>query len=239
MADGGAQAGMTKADATAGGEASAVKRALAALREAKAKIAALENAARAPIAVIGMGCRFPGAEDPEAFWQLLAEGRDAVGPLPPGRWDREAWYDPDPEVPGRTYVDRAGWIDLPDGLDATFFGITPKEARTLDPQQRLTLEVAWESLEHAGIRPSSLQGSRAGVYMGVSSDDYMRLAARDPDSIDAYLTTGNVHSVVSGRLSYILGLTGPSVSVDTACSSALVAVAQAISALRAGDCDLA
>lgn len=221
------------------GGTSPVKQALAALREAKARIAALEAERGEAIAVVGLACRYPGAPDAEAFWRLLDEGRDATREVPPGRWDVAAWYDEDPDAPGRTYVKRGGFLDDIEGFDAAFFGITPREALSMDPQQRMLLEVGWEALENAGIAPGSLNGAAGGVFVGMSCDDHTRLAMRDPAQIDGYTATGNIFSTASGRLSYTLGLTGPSVSLDTACSSSLVAVHQAIQALRQRDCDFA
>ncbi|MEG9518169.1 SDR family NAD(P)-dependent oxidoreductase [Saccharopolyspora indica] len=182
-------------------------------------------APREPIAVLGIGCRLPGEIDsPEQFWDLLATGRDAVGPRPAGRAG--------PDEP-------AGYLDDVAGFDADFFGITPREAAVMDPQQRILLEVAWSALEHAGIAPGSLRGSRTGVFAGVSSAEYGALAMADPDQVDAWSGTGAAVSVLANRLSYLLDLRGPSVVVDTACSSSLVAVHQALVSLQRGECDLA
>lgn len=194
-----------------------------------------------PIAIIGMGCRFPGqANTPEAFWQLLRAGVDAVTEIPPDRWDMDAYYDPDPAVPGKIYTRAAGCLDQIDGFDAPFFAITPREAVSMDPQQRLVLEVSWEALEQAGIAPDSLSGSQTGVFLGICSNDYlMRLTTRDVTEIDAYMATGNHYSVNAGRISYVLGLQGPSLAVDTACSSSLVALHLACQSLRNGESTLA
>ncbi|MBI5722129.1 MAG: SDR family NAD(P)-dependent oxidoreductase [Burkholderiales bacterium] len=198
-------------------------------------------ATREPIAVVGLGCRFPGgADDPAAYWQLLVEGRDAIREVPPDRWDIDAWFDADADAPGRMSVRTGGFLDRVDGFDASFFGISPREAQTMDPQQRLMLEVVWEALEHAGIAPSSLAGSSTGVFVGVCNSDHSdRVVARGIDTIDAYLASGNAHSVVSGRVAYFLGLKGPALSIDTACSSSLVALHVAVQSLRAGEVRLA
>lgn len=216
-------------------------RALAAIDGLQAKLAEAEQAVREPIAIVGLGCRFPGGADtPQAFWQLLTDQRDGIGPVPADRWDAEAWYDPDPDRPGRTVSREGGFVGAPADFDADFFGISAKEAATLDPQQRLLLEVGWEALEHAGIVPGTLAGSPAGVFVGISSNDYANLLLqRPPEAIDAYLATGNSHSVAAGRLSYYFGFNGPSMIVDTACSSSLVAVHLACQALRAGEANLA
>jgi 3-oxoacyl-[acyl-carrier-protein] synthase II len=219
---------------------SPTKRALLALQQMQAKLDELEYARREPIAVVGMGCRWPGAEHPEAFWRLLQMRRDAIGPVPEDRWDLEKYYDADPDAPGQMPHREGGF--LPDlwGFDASFFRIAPREAVSLDPQQRLLLEVSWEALEQGGWAADRLVGSRTGVYMGICSIDYwQRLLNQTPSEIDAYLATGNTHSMAAGRLSYILGLTGPSLAIDTACSSALVAVHSACQSLRSGECDLA
>jgi len=200
-----------------------------------------------PIAVVGMGCRFPGAASPEAYWELLHDGVDAVGPVPYDRWDSEAWYDPTPATPGRTVARTGGFLD-PDVHDLTqfepdFFGISPREADALDPQQRLLMEVAWEALERAGIAPDSLAGSATGVFVGIGRSEYWdRL--RDPSAAegsDSYPWggTGNESSFAAGRLSHTLGLRGPAMAVNTACSSSLVAAHLAVRALRSGEASLA
>jgi acyl transferase domain-containing protein/acyl carrier protein len=221
---------------------SPLKRAFLALEAAQARVAALEAAAREPIAIIGLGCRVPGgANDAESFWRLMRDGVDAIGPLPADRWDTEALYDPDPETPGRIAARAGGFLGAVDGFDAGFFGIAPREAQGMDPQQRLLLEVAWEALENAGQAPDRLEGTRTGVYVGVTASDYayMQLMSGDRALLDAHFTSGIAHSIHSGRLSYLLGLQGPSLTLDTACSSSLVAVHQACQALRTGDCRMA
>ncbi|MFE7620315.1 acyltransferase domain-containing protein, partial [Streptomyces sp. NPDC057496] len=191
-----------------------------------------------PIAIVSMACRLPGGIDtPEAFWELLASGGDAVGGLP-SRWDGLGVYDPDPEAVGKSYAREGGFIDDVEGFDASFFGISPREALSMDPQQRLVLEASWEALERAGIRPDALTGSSTGVYLGAMTSDYGH-QGHDLDALDGYTSTGYASSVVSGRVSYALGLQGPAVTVDTACSSSLVAMHLAATALRQGECELA
>ena len=194
-----------------------------------------------PIAIVGIGCRFPGgASDPQSFWDLLAEGRDTISEVPGDRWDIDALFDPDPDAPGRICVRNGGFLDKVDEFDPTFFGITPREALTMDPQQRLLLEVTWEALENGGIPAERLVGTPTGVFIGIcNSDHYQRLVHRGANMIDAYLASGNAHSVAAGRISYCLGLQGPSLAVDTACSSSLVALHLACKSLRSGETNMA
>ena len=196
-----------------------------------------------PVAIVGIGCRFPGgANDPHSFWKLLREGRDATRELPEGRWDRARWFDRNPEVEGKLYVDRGGYLDDDPGLfDAEFFGVSPREASTMDPQQRLLLCVAWEALEDAQIPPDSLRESETGVYVGLMTNDYARLSVENETALHEglYLGGGTGISFPAGRLSYTLGAQGPSMVVATACSSSLVAAHLAANALRAGECSLA
>src|SRR5262245_4393610 len=210
--------------------------------EMKAELDSLKESRSEPIAVIGVGCCFPGkADSPEAFWRLLCDGVDAISEVPSERWDKEAFYDPDPDSPGKMYCWHGGFLDGIDQFDPSFFDISPREAVNIDPQQRLLLEVSWEALEHAGIAAIRLSGSQTGVFIGVSLDDYARIQVwkGDPESLNAYTGTGSTLSCVAGRLSYILGLQGPSLALDTACSSSLVAVHLACQSLRDRECDLA
>jgi acyl transferase domain-containing protein/NADPH:quinone reductase-like Zn-dependent oxidoreductase/NAD(P)-dependent dehydrogenase (short-subunit alcohol dehydrogenase family)/SAM-dependent methyltransferase/acyl carrier protein len=216
-----------------------LQRAFLALEEARTRVAALEARGREPIAVVGLGLRTPGGvRDADAFWRLLAEGVDATGEIPDGRWDHARYYDPDPERPGCIATRRGGFLDAIDRFDAGFFGISPREADRMDPQQRLLLTVAWEALEHAGQDPLGLEESRTGVYVGVTGSDYayLQLADQAGGSLDAHFASGIAHSIVSGRISYLLGLRGPSLTIDTACSSSLVAIHLAMQGLRAGEC---
>ncbi|GMV92676.1 MAG: hypothetical protein AMXMBFR82_24540 [Candidatus Hydrogenedentota bacterium] len=192
-----------------------------------------------PVAIVGIGCRFPGADGPGEFWSLLTNGADAVADVPADRWDNDAYYDPTPGTPGKMYTTKGGFLDRVDLFDANFFGISPREAARMDPQQRLVLEIAWAALENANIAPDTLSGSATGVFMGISANDYARVQNSNPELIDAYAGTGNAHSLAANRLSYFLDLRGPSFAIDTACSSSLVAVHQAVQSLRAGECTLA
>jgi acyl transferase domain-containing protein len=223
-------------------ELSTLKRAFLKIEEMQAKLDGMERAKREPLAVVGMACRFPGgANDPEAFWQLLREGKEAISEMPGDRWEMDAYFDPDPNKPGKIYTRWGAFLDQVDKFDPQFFGISPREAVKMDPQQRLLLEVSWEALENAGIAPDKLSGSRTGVFVGICTTDYLQLQVKqnDPAAFDAYYGSGVGHSIASGRLSYILGLQGPSISLDTACSSSLVAVHLASQSLRSGECRMA
>lgn len=193
-----------------------------------------------PIAIIAVSCRFPGAPNPEAFWELLSGGVDAIREVPEDRFDIDEFYDPDPEAPGKTYTRCGGFLDGVDGFDPEFFGISPREAVWIEPQQRLILETVWEGLERAGLSPAKLRGSRTGIFTGVAANEYAHLlSAESIDKIEPHFITGNALNAISGRAAFALGLEGPAVAVDTACSSTLVAVHQACQALHSGDCDLA
>jgi len=191
------------------------------------------------IAIIGLGCRFPGTDGPEEFWQFLRNGEDGISEVPAKRWDLQAFYDPNQDTPGKMNTRWGGFLAQVDQFDPYFFGISPREASRMDPQQRLLLEVAWEALEHAGLAPDKLSGSQTGVFVGISSNDYSHLQYSDPRYIDAYAGTGNAHSIAANRLSYVLDLRGPSMAVDTACSSSLLAVHLACQSIRNGECNLA
>jgi 4-hydroxyphenylalkanoate synthase len=191
-----------------------------------------------PVAIVGMGCRFPGGVVcPQGLWELVAEGRDVVSEFPTDRgWDVEGLFDPDPDVLGKTYTRWGGFVGDVAGFDAGFFGIAPGEASAMDPQQRLMLECSWEALEHAGIDPTSLRGSATGVFTGIFAQSY---GSGGTEGLEGYGLTGSASSVASGRVAYVLGLHGPAVSMDTACSSSLVAMHSAVQSLRSGECDLA
>ncbi len=193
-----------------------------------------------PIAVVGIGCRFPGGvSGPDAYWKLVSEGVDAISEIPADRWDAEEFYDPDTFAPGRMASKWGGFISDVSGFDAEFFGISPREAEAMDPQQRLMLEVAWEALEHANISPEQLAGIRGAVMMGVYYTEYQGISAANPDNIDAYSATGNAHAVAVGRIAYLLGLRGPAMAVDSACSSSLVTIHLACQSLRLRESDIA
>ncbi len=194
-----------------------------------------------PIAVIGMACRLPGGvETPEEFWKLLAGGVDAIELVPRDRWDADAVYDPLPATPGKTNTRWGGFVRHIDEFDAGFFGISPREAVGMDPQQRMLLEITWEALERAGVRPEALNGTATGVFAGLSTSDYASLLSEQPDgAFDAYSGSGIARSVAVGRLSYFLGLKGPNLAVDTACSSSAVAIHLACQSLRQKECSLA
>ncbi|MDI3284906.1 type I polyketide synthase [Polyangium sp. 15x6] len=223
------QRGQTPSDPTP------LQRAIAALEKMKARLDAVERASNEPLAVVGMGCRFPGGgEGPEAFWQVLANGVDAVREIPATRWPSTAMPAHRPEVRWAALLDDVA------GFDPSFFGISPREAESLDPQQRMLLEVTWEALEDAAQRPDLIMGSQTGIFLGICSTDYQQaVVAALAGRYDAYCTTGNMFSTAAGRLAFFLGAQGPTISMDTACSSSLVAMAQACQSLRARDCDLA
>ncbi|MEW2475411.1 type I polyketide synthase [Micromonospora gifhornensis] len=193
-----------------------------------------------PIAIVGMACRFAGGIDsPDAFWEMLCDGRDAVGDLPAGRWDWYAQQGREHATAVRSATSRGAFLDDIAGFDADFFGVTPREAALMDPQQRMVLELAWEALEHAGIPPGQLAGTDTGVYVGVGADDYGRRMLEDLPRIEAWTGVGGGYCGVANRVSYLLDLRGPSMVLDTACSSSLVAVHLAAQALRNGECPVA
>ena len=193
-----------------------------------------------PVAIVGIGCRLPGgANDAASFWSLLMEGRSGIRDVPPDRWDVNRYYDPDPAAAGTMVMRRGGFIDTLATFDAAFWGISPREALRMDPQQRWLLEVAWEAIEDAGTAPSRLRGRRVGVFVGISGNDYGGLQLRKAEDVDAYTNSGSTASIAANRVSYLLDLRGPSLSIDTACSSALVAVAAACENIWSGNCEAA
>ncbi|NJK50439.1 acyltransferase domain-containing protein [Candidatus Gracilibacteria bacterium] len=221
---------------------SPIKRALKALEDMQAKLDAVEYARREPIAIVGMGCRFPGgANDPEAYWRMLRDGIDAIAEVPLERWDNREYYDRDPDALGKICTREGGFLDRVDGFDAEFFGISAREAKSMDPQQRLLLEVSWEAIENSAQSPQQLSNSATGVFVGIYINDYSKAIAKDgdPTQIDAFCAAGTSLSVAAGRLSYFFGLKGPSMVIDTSCSSSLITVHLACQSLRLRECDRA
>jgi len=218
---------------------SILRNALEAIDSLQTRLDTIERDRQEPIAIVGLSCRFPGAPDEEAYWQLLQQGKNAVREVPDDRWDKQAFFHPDPTTPGKMHASYGGFLEDIDLFDPAFFGISGREAETMDPQQRLLLEATWAALENAGIQADQLRGTQGGVFIGITTSDYCRLAvARDVSSLDVYTATGGALNVAAGRIAYTLGLNGPAAAIDTACSSSLVAVHLACQSLRNKECDL-
>ncbi|MET7302100.1 beta-ketoacyl synthase N-terminal-like domain-containing protein, partial [Embleya sp. NPDC005575] len=211
------------------------------LHKARARVEELESSRSEPIAILGMGCRYPGdVSTPEELWRVAADGVDAITEFPADRdWDVAGMYDPDPDAMGKFYAREGGFLSDVKGFDSAFFGISPREALAMDPQQRLLLETTWEAIERARMDPRSLRGSDTGVFVGVMYTGYASTVDASSTGVEGYAMTGMLTSVASGRISYVLGLEGPTVSMDTACSSSLVSIHHAVTALRNGECSLA
>jgi len=218
----------------------ALKDAVVEIRRLRAELDKAQKSHGEPVAVVAMACRFPGgASDPDSYWQLLRDGTCAVKPSPEGRWDIDAWLDPDPDAAGRLYSQHGGYLSDVDAFDPEVFGISPREAKGMDPQQRILLEVAWEALERAGLSSRKLRGSNTGVYIGISTDDYDHLSSQAYESIDAWNGLGTMRSVAAGRIAYTFGLEGPALLFDTSCSSSLTAIHQACRDLQTGAVSMA
>ncbi|WP_072690196.1 type I polyketide synthase [Rhodococcus marinonascens] len=219
-----------------------LKRVTADLYQAREQLREAEGVSREPIAVIGMGCRFPGGvRSPQDLWSLVESGSETVAEFPEDRgWGLAELYDPKAEQAGKTYTVQGSFLDDPAAFDPEVFGISPREALAMDPQQRLLLETSWETFENAGIDPRSVHGSQVGVFTGLSGIDYAaRAGGLPPEDLEGYFITGNAMSVASGRVAYSFGLSGPAITVDTACSSSLVSIHLAMQALRSGECEMA
>ncbi|OUS03282.1 hypothetical protein A9Q81_07830 [Gammaproteobacteria bacterium 42_54_T18] len=218
-----------------------LKKALLELKRTKSKLQRIEKNSSESIAIIGMGCRFPGGvNSPEKLWDLLNNSVDAIVDMDRERWDADSIYDPNPETPGTLYTKANGLVDDVDQFDNSFFNVAPVEAELMDPQQRLLMESSWNALEHAGIDPRTLMGSKTGVFVGICHQGYSQLQAkyRELEDVSPYDGTGNAHAIASGRISYLLGLQGPSLSIDTACSSSLITLHLAVQSLRNKESDI-
>lgn len=217
-----------------------LQKSLIAIKKLKDKLNESERSKNEPIAVVGMDCRFPGgANNPEAFWKLLYNNEVGISEIPSNRWNLEDYYNPSQDVEGKIYTKCAGFIDNVENFDAGFFNISPREVMSMDPQQRLLLEVCWHALENANINPENLYETSTGVFIGISSFDYAARLRKAGKEVSRYVGTGNTLSVAAGRISYVLGLTGPSVAVDTSCSSSLVTLHMACQSLRNKECNVA
>ncbi|MGH3522800.1 MAG: polyketide synthase, partial [Mycobacterium sp.] len=221
-----------------------ITEALHKIDELSARLEIAEKGDTEPIAVVGMGCRFPGGvSDPAQYWELLRDGRSGIVRVPPERWDADAFYSDDHSVPGTICTREGGFLTSwqPDEFDAEFFGIAPREAAAMDPQQRLVLEVAWEALENAGITPPEIRGTQTSVFIGLTTNDYSLTFAGKLgwEDVDPYIPFGNAANFAAGRLAYFLGVRGPALVIDTACSSSLVAVHLACQSLRRRESDAA
>jgi acyl transferase domain-containing protein len=215
-----------------------LQRAVFALKETQARLEALERKQREPIAIVGMACRFPGgAVDSDSFWKLLCDGVDVIDEIPLDRWNAEDFFDSDPAAPGKMNSRWGGFLDRIDEFDNHFFAISDREAIRMDPQQRILLELTWEALEDAGLPPSTLRGTKVGVFVGIAISEYGMQLSRDYQQSDAYVSTGNSLCIAANRLSFALGVQGPSLVLDTACTSSLVALHLACQAIRRGECN--